>query len=160
MIIILMGVSGAGKTTIGQLLAHDLGWQFYDADDFHSQANIDKMRSSIPLTDEDRDAWLTTLQQLIDELLHRQQSAVVACSALKRSYRARLKRDEQQVHLVYLKGTPALIRSRLESRSRHFMKADLLTSQFATLEEPQDVLTIDIEQKPETIVAHIKQSFC
>jgi len=158
MVIILMGVSGSGKTTIGQLLAQHLGWTFYDGDDFHPQGNIDKMRQGIPLTDDDRDSWLTALQQLIDSLLHQNQPAVLACSALKQTYRSRLQRNQTDVRFVYLKGDLDLIRQRLTARQGHFMHADLLGSQFATLEEPQDVITIDIDQPPEAIVARIRQS--
>jgi gluconokinase len=158
MIIILMGVSGSGKTTIGQLLAQDLGWPFYDGDDFHPQANIDKMRQGIPLTDEDRDSWLTALRHHIDTLLDNRQSAVLACSALKQGYRDRLGGDRPAVRFIYLKGDYALIRQRLQKRQGHFMPADLLKSQFATLEAPEDVLAIDISQTPEAIVNSIKRA--
>lgn len=156
MVIILMGVSGSGKTTIGRLLAQDLGWPFYDGDDFHPQANIDKMRQGIPLTDDDRDAWLTTLRHQIDTFVDTCQSTVLACSALKQTYRDRLNRSE--VRFIYLKGDPALIRQRLLARQGHFMPADLLASQFATLEEPQGVPAIDIAQTPETVVDLIKRA--
>jgi gluconokinase len=159
MVIILMGVSGSGKTTIGQQLAQSLGWAFYDGDDFHPQVNIDKMRQGIPLTDDDRDSWLTALRQLIDSLLQNDQSAVLACSALKQAYRNRLQRDSEKVRLVYLKGDYDLIRQRLTNRQGHFMRADLLRSQFATLEEPQGVLTVDISEPPERLVATIKTAF-
>jgi gluconokinase len=158
MIIILMGVSGSGKTTVGRLLARDLGWPFYDGDDFHPQANIDKMRQGIPLTDADRDSWLTALRRQIDNLIGNHQSAVLACSALKQAYRDRLRGDWPEVRFIYLKGDYALIRRRLRKRRGHFMKADLLTSQFATLEEPQGVPTVDIAQTPEAIVECIKQA--
>lgn len=158
MIVILMGVSGAGKTTIGQLLAQDLGWPFSDGDDFHPQANIDKMRQGIALTDDDRDAWLTALQNLIHGFRRERQSAVIACSALKQSYRDRLLDGQQDVHFVYLKGDYNLVRQRLQKRQRHFMKAELLASQFATLEEPQGVLAVDVAQEPEVIVRRIKQA--
>jgi len=158
MVVILMGVSGAGKTTIGQLLARDLGWPFYDGDDFHPQANIDKMRQGIALTDDDRDSWLAALQRLIRELLRESRSAVIACSALKRSYRDRLLSGEHNVRLVYLKGDYDLIRKRLQKRQSHFMKADLLASQFETLEEPEGALTVDIAQEPGAIVGLIKRA--
>jgi gluconokinase len=158
MIIILMGVSGSGKTTVGRLLARDLGWPFYDGDDFHPQANIDKMRQGIPLTDADRDSWLTALRQQITALIANHQSAVLACSALKQAYRDRLRGDQPEVRFIYLKGDYALIRRRLRKRRGHFMKADLLTSQFAALEEPQGVPTVDIAQAPEAIVECIKQA--
>jgi gluconokinase len=159
MVIILMGVSGSGKTTIGQQLAQSLGWPFYDGDDFHPQVNIDKMRQGVPLTDDDRDSWLTALRQLIDSLLQNDQSAVLACSALKQAYRNRLQRDSEKVRLVYLKGDYDLIRQRLTNRQGHFMRADLLRSQFATLEEPQGVLTVDVSEPPEHLVATIKTAF-
>lgn len=155
MVIILMGVSGSGKTTIGQLLAQRLGWTFYDGDDFHPPANVEKMRQGIPLTDADRDSWLTSLAQLIDSLLQNDRSAVLACSALKQNYRTRLQRRAEDVRFVYLKGDYDLIRQRLTNRHGHFMPADLLASQFATLEEPQGVLTIDTSQSPEVIVTAI-----
>jgi gluconokinase len=159
MVIILMGVSGSGKTTIGKLLAQRLGWTFYDGDDFHPPANVEKMRNGIPLTDADRESWLSALQQLIDSLLQNGRSAVLACSALKQNYRTRLQRNENEVRFVYLKGDPDLIRQRLTNRHGHFMPTDLLASQFVTLEEPQEVLTIDIAQSPEAIVTGIKAAF-
>ncbi len=152
MIIILMGVSGSGKTTIGLLLAQRLGWAFYDGDDFHPPANVEKMRSGVPLTDSDRESWLATLQQLIDDLLKNGRSAVLACSALKQSYRTRLQRHPEDVRFVYLKGDYALLHQRLTTRHEHFMPAGLLASQFATLEEPQEGLIIDIAQSPEAII--------
>jgi len=153
-----MGVSGSGKTTIGSLLAQDLGWPFYDGDDFHPQANIDKMRQGVPLIDADRDSWLTALRHHIDILLDNRQSAVLACSALKQAYRDRLGGDRPAVRFIYLKGDYALIRQRLQKRQGHFMPADLLKSQFATLEVPEDVLAIDISRTPEVIVNSIKRA--
>ncbi|HEV8711854.1 MAG TPA: gluconokinase [Candidatus Binatia bacterium] len=158
MVIILTGVSGSGKTTLGRLLAQDLGWPFYDGDDFHPQANIDKMRQGIPLSDDDRASWLTALRQQIDTLINNRQSAILACSALKHAYRERLRGDRAEVRFVYLKGDYALIRQRLQRRQGHFMQADLLASQFATLEEPEDVPAIDISQTPEAIVNSIKRA--
>ena len=157
MIIILMGVSGVGKTTIGQLLTQDLGWRFYDGDDFHPQANIAKMKKGIPLTDDDRTAWLIALQNLRDSLVRENQPAVIACSALKHAYRDRLQGDRKDVHFVYLKGDYNLIRQRLQQRQGHFMKADLLASQFETLEEPVGVRTVDVAQEPQAIIKIIKQ---
>jgi len=158
MILILMGVSGAGKTTIGKLLARDLTWSFYDGDDFHPQANIDKMRQGIALTDNDRAAWLTALRALIDRLLCEQRSAIIACSALKRTYRDLLKGDDEDVRFFYLKGNYELIHKRLASRSGHFMKSDLLASQFATLEESTDIPSVDVAKDPTAIVREIKRA--
>lgn len=157
MVVIVMGVSGAGKTTVGQRLAASLGWHFYDADDFHPQGNIEKLKRGIALTDADRDGWLTSLHNLIHGLTYRGQHAVIACSALKQAYRDRLLHNQHDVHFVYLKGDYELIRQRLQERQSHFMKADLLASQFDTLEEPEGVLTLDIVQEPEAIVHRIRQ---
>jgi gluconokinase len=157
MVVILMGVSGAGKTTIGQLLAADLGWPFYEGDDFHPPANVEKMGHGIALTDEDRGPWLTALRHLIDTLIEENRSAVIACSALKQAYRERLLSDEKRVRFVYLKGDYSLIHERLRQRHGHFMKADLLTSQFETLEEPAGVLTIEVAREPEVIISLIKR---
>lgn len=156
-VVILMGVSGAGKTSIGRLLAKDLEWRFYDGDDFHPKANIEKMSHGIALADEDRDAWLTALEQLIGDLIDERHSAVITCSALKQPYRDRLVENRNDVALVYLKGDYDLTRKRLLSRKGHFMKADLLASQFDTLEEPEGVLAVDIAQEPDVIVNQIKQ---
>jgi len=158
MVIIIMGVSGSGKTTIGQLLARELSWQFYDGDDFHPQANIDKMHQGIALTDEDRAPWLAALHTLIQECLRADTPAVIACSALKQSYRERLQAEPTKVHFVYLKGDYELIQQRLRARSGHFMNADLLRSQFAALEEPEGVLTGDVAYSPPEIVQQIRQA--
>lgn len=159
MILILMGVAGAGKTTIGQLLAQELHWPFYDGDDFHPLVNVDKMSRGVALTDEDRATWLASLRRLIEQLLNERQSAILACSALKQSYRQALKRQDVDVHFIYLKGDHALMQQRLAHRSGHFMKANLLTSQFETLEEPAGVLTVDVAQSPAALVACIKAAF-
>jgi gluconokinase len=158
-VIIVMGVAGAGKTTVGQRLAGALGWPFYDGDDFHPPANIEKMRQGIPLTNTDRDLWLTTLQRVISDRVHRKQSAIVACSALKQAYRDRLHNGLAEVCFVYLNGDYTLIFQRLQARQGHFMPADLLASQFATLEEPQGVFTVDVAQEPDVIVERIKRAF-
>jgi gluconokinase len=156
-IVILMGVSGSGKTTIGQLLAKDLGWPFYEGDDFHPHRNVAKMRGGVPLTDEDRVPWLHALHQLIQDLLTKSQRAVITCSALKQAYRAWVTDGHPHVSMVYLRGNYTLIHQRLQSRKLHFMKADLLASQFSALEEPHDIPFVDIAQSPEVIVQQIKR---
>ncbi len=158
MIIIVMGVSGSGKTTIGSLLAKELGWPFYEGDELHPPSNIEKMKHGIPLTDEDREPWLNKIQKLIDQLTRKHQQAVIACSALKESYRKKIKANNQEVRFVYLKGDAALIASRMKHRHGHFMPPDLLASQFATLEEPENVLSVDVSPPPQEIVDSIKKS--
>jgi gluconokinase len=160
MVIILMGVSGSGKSFIGKRLAAELGWSFYEGDDYHSQHNIEKMSQGNALTDADRAPWLDALNQLIAELLTQGEAAVLSCSALKRAYRERLVGGHDDVRIVYLRGSYALIRQRLEARQGHYMKADLLASQFNVLEEPkpsEDVLAVEVSQTPQTIVAMIKR---
>ena len=159
MIIILMGVSGSGKTTVGRLLADMLGWPFYDADDFHTEANILKMRSGTPLSDADRAPWLHALEHLISDLLSEDQSAVLACSALKAAYRERLKAssasDPSAIRLVYLRISPALAERRSQQRPGHFMPQGLVPSQFETLEEPKDALLIEATLAPQKIAAAV-----
>lgn len=156
MIIILMGVTGCGKTTIGKQLAQELNWPFYDGDDFHPAANIEKMRSGIPLTDEDRDPWLNILRNLIREKLNANQSAILACSALKQKYRDRLQVDPENVRFVFLQGDFDMIAQRLTARTNHYMDPNLLTSQFEALEEPSDALAVNIAATPEAISSRIK----
>lgn len=158
MIVIIFGVSGVGKTTVGKLLAQGLGWRFIEADDFHPADNVEKMRSGHPLTDEDRWPWLQRLQQQIAQSVDASENAVLACSALKRAYRDRL-RIGDEVRFVFLCGDYSLIEKRLRSRQGHFMKARLLQSQFEDLEEPQPserVLTIELGPTPEEIVEQIQ----
>lgn len=158
MIIIIFGVSGAGKTTIGKLLGRELGWRFIEADDFHPAANIEKMRAGHPLNDKDRWPWLERLRQQIQRSLAAGENAVLACSALKRAYRARLHVSEA-VKFVFLRGDYALVEKQLRSRKGHFMNANLLQTQFDDLEDPQpheNVLTIDLGRTPEEIVEIIK----
>ena len=158
MIIIIMGVAGSGKTTIGSLLADELGWKFYDADDFHSESNRAKMTQGIALTDEDRASWLMSLRELINQNIQRNSQAVLACSALKNSHRNTLEVNEQ-VKFVYLQGTYAQIKARLNERTGHFMSARMLDSQFDALEEPQNTLTIDIAHTPQEIISKICKGF-
>lgn len=156
MIVVLMGVTGSGKTTIGKLLATGLGWQFCDADDLHPSQNVEKMRRGIPLTDADRVPWLEALREFVRECVKRDESAVIACSALKARYREYLLIDGD-VKLVYLKGEMQLIEERLGARRGHFMNPKLLQSQFETLEEPQGGVTVvDIAPSPEAIVRTIR----
>jgi gluconokinase len=154
-IVILMGVSGSGKTTIGQLLAKELGWQFYEGDAFHPRHNVDKMQRGIPLNDEDRMPWLEALRKLIDHLLAQSQRAVITCSALKQTYREGLIEGHPHVTFVYLHGSYKLIHQRLESRDHHFMNPDLLASQFRTLEKPDDVPLANVADPPDVIVDKI-----
>jgi gluconokinase len=157
MVIVVMGVSGAGKTTIGKMLAAQLGWEFHDADDLHSLANKKKMAQGIALTDADRAPWLASIRELIANSLTRTIDVVLACSALKQSYRDEIIVDPVRVKTVYLKGSPELIASRIAHRTNHFMNKALLGSQFDTLEEPRDAIVVDIAPPPETIVANIRQ---
>ena len=156
MITIVMGVSGSGKTTVGKLLAQSLNWDFSDADDFHPSANIEKMSRGIPLEDADRLPWLLQLQAAIDRWLWENKNFVLACSALKASYREMLCRDQQRMKIVYLKCSFEVLAARLTSRENHYMKADLLLSQLNTLEEPENAIIIDASQPLELIVRQIK----
>ncbi len=157
MIIVLMGVTGSGKTTVGRLLAVDLGWAYLDADDFHSALNIRKMKSGIPLNDDDRRPWLESLRETVRDYLARSEDAVLACSALRESYREFLLLDEQ-VKLVYLKGDYRMIQQRLAERHDHYMDPALLDSQFETLEEPSEGLRIDASSDPAAIVSIIRNA--
>ena len=156
MIVVLMGVSGSGKTTVGRLLAHELGWPFYDADDFHPPANVAKMRRGVALTDADRAPWLDAVHAQLLRLARAGQSAVLACSALKQAYRDRLSAGVAVLRFVYLRGDASLIRLRLARRSGHFMPIDLLRSQLDTLEPPADAIAVDIDASPEQIAARIR----
>ena len=149
-----MGVSGSGKTTVGQLLTSELGWEFADGDDYHPAANVEKMRNGIPLTDADRGPWLETLRGLIAGWVLAGKNTVLACSALKRAYRERL-RIGTEVQVVYLRGTPELLKQRLRARAGHFMTERMLESQLAALEEPEDAVVVDVDSAPARIVAEI-----
>ncbi len=153
--IVMMGVAGAGKTTVGRLLASQLGWDFKDADDYHSAANVEKMRSGIPLTDADRDPWLSTLRALIGDWIKAGKNAVLACSALKRGYRAPL-RVGPEVKFVYLKVAKEVLRQRLKARHGHYMTESMLASQLETLEEPEHATVIEAGATPEEIVDGIR----
>jgi gluconokinase len=150
--LIVMGVSGSGKTSVGRSLAEHLGWDFYDADDFHPPENIVKMANGIPLDDTDRTPWLATLHDLIRACLKTNRPGVLACSALKERYRQQLIDGNDGVQIIYLKGSYELIWSRMEERSDHYMKPHMLKSQFEALEEPVTALTTDISMPVEDIV--------
>lgn len=153
--VIVMGVAGSGKTTVGEALARQLDWEFYDADGFHPAANINKMASGIPLDDSDRAPWLVSLHALVSASLQENRPGVLACSALQDSYRQKLLKGNRDVLIVYLKGSYDLIWSRLSTRQDHYMKPHMLKSQFEALEEPSDVLTIDIALPVSEIVQEI-----
>jgi len=157
MIVIVMGVVGAGKTTIGKLLASELGWQFADADDFHPASNVDKIGHGIPLTDEDREPWLDRVRGAILDWIAGGQSTVLACSALKLSYRRKLQ-AAPEVRFVFLKGSKALIAQRLHARHGHFAGVAILASQLAELEEPDDAITVEISRTPQQIVDQIRKT--
>jgi gluconokinase len=156
MIVIVMGVTGSGKTTVGKRLAGELGWRFVDGDDFHPPANVEKMRRGIPLTDIDRRPWLAELRGQIQTWAAQERNVVLACSALKQSYRQELQTGPE-VRFVYLKGSAELIGERLRARHGHFAGAQILAGQFADLEEPTDAVTVDISATPDQIVAEVRQ---
>jgi len=158
MIVVVMGVSGSGKTTVAKLLAETLGWQFQEGDTLHPPENVEKMSAGIPLTDADRLPWLRKIAETIDDWRSRGESGVITCSALKRSYRNIITGDRPDVRLVYLKGSPDLIRQRMAQRHGHFMPSTLLDSQFSTLEEPspdENPIVVDISGQPEEIAREI-----
>ncbi|MBW4662842.1 MAG: gluconokinase [Chroococcus sp. CMT-3BRIN-NPC107] len=158
MIVVVMGVSGSGKSTIGKLLAASLNWEFSDADDFHSLANIEKMSRGIALTDEDRMPWLSQLQKAIALWLIEDKNVVLACSALKSSYRQMLWQDSEKMRLVYIKSSFELLQKRLQQRQNHFMAQTLLKSQFDTLEEPKNGITVDANQPAIVSVQQIREN--
>ena len=154
---VVMGVSGCGKSTVGQVLAQRLGCPFYDGDDFHPAENVAKMSQGIPLNDDDREPWLNRLADLIEEHLLRGETAVIACSALKEKYRKRLKRGQENVVFVYLRGNFDLIWQRMQQREGHYMKAEMLQSQFDVLEEPDPdtAVVVNIAPDIDSIVSEI-----
>jgi carbohydrate kinase (thermoresistant glucokinase family) len=156
MIVLVMGVSGSGKTTIGESLAKALGWRYVEADDFHPQANVDKMAAGIPLDDADRWPWLDAINRALLALQKEGVSVVLGCSALKQVYRKRLSNDLRDFKVVYLRGDFELIEKRVKARTHRYMPASLLKSQFETLEEPRDALVVDISGKPGETVAKIE----
>lgn len=155
MFILVMGVTGSGKTTVGTLLSAATGWPFYDADEFHSPANVVKMASGVPLTDQDRMPWLDDLRTLISERGAQGENGVLACSALKESYRRILSAAANLV-VVYLKAEPSLVRSRLAVRRGHYMPQSLVESQFLDLQEPEQAITIPADWAPVQIVKAIQ----
>jgi gluconokinase len=153
-IVVVTGVAGSGKTTVGMMVADAMHCAFLEGDSLHSAANVEKMSHGIPLTDADRAPWLAAIHARLLDSFRRGESLVVGCSALKQSYRTALAAGIP-IAWVYLKGSPALIRSRLQYRLGHYMKADMLTSQFEALEEPSDALIVDVSQSPGAIVEQI-----
>ncbi|MGC2185008.1 MAG: gluconokinase [Terriglobales bacterium] len=157
MILVVMGVTGAGKTTIGILLAQRLGWEFVDADSFHSPGNVEKIRLGIPLDDADRAPWLRSMRQAMEGWVTERRHVVLACSALKHTYRDELC-IAGETRFVYLKGSYDLIYQRLRQRHGHFASEKILASQFATLEAPDDAITVSIDRSADEIVAEIMQA--
>jgi gluconokinase len=159
MIVVVMGVAGSGKTTVGRALADDLHLRFFDADDFHPAANIARMRAGIPLTDEDREPWLDSLRELVRRADVEGEGIVLACSALRKRFRDRLRAPAHDLRYVFLRATPELIARRMSTRTGHFMAAELLASQFEALEEPDAALTLDASLPPDELVLRIRRAF-
>ncbi len=159
MIVVVMGVAGSGKSTIGRAAAERLGWAFADADDHHPPANIAKMARGEPLDDADRWPWLDRLRSIVETASAERRPLILACSALKRAYRERLMAPGAELRFVFLQGDPALIRQRLRARSGHFASADLLDSQLAALEPPEDALALDVSAPSEHLVERVV-AFC
>ncbi len=156
-IVILMGVSGCGKTTIGKQLAGALRWPFYDGDDFQPNGNINKMAQGLPLNDRDRRPWLMAIRNLLIGIRAKQGRAVLACSALKQDYRDLLSDGLERVRWIYLKGEYAMLEDRLKRRQGHYFKAAMLGSQFEILEEPADALVVPVDSPPDSIIASIRK---
>jgi gluconokinase len=153
--LVLMGVSGCGKTSVGQSISEQLVWPFFEGDDFHSAENVEKMSRGIPLTDEERTHWLETLHELISEKLHGGENLILACSALKAKYRQQLRTGNEGLVFVFLKGDFDLIWERMQTREDHYMKSEMLKSQFEILEPPKNALHIDIDRPITEIVREI-----
>jgi carbohydrate kinase (thermoresistant glucokinase family) len=149
--IVIMGVSGSGKSTVGWALSKRLGWSYFDGDDYHSDENIGKMARGTTLTDVDRDPWLEKLSELISENVNAGRSVIASCSALKQVYRDRLRQAAENILIVFLKGDPERIMRRMKERNDHFMKTEMLVGQLATLEEPVDAFTVNIDKEVELI---------
>jgi len=152
---LIMGVSGSGKTTLGQALAQKLGWDFFDADDFHPAANIAKMASGIPLSDSDRAPWLAALHDQLSSTLKSNRHPILACSALKQKYRVQLLDNINGIEIIYLKGNYDLIWSRMSTREGHYMRSEMLRSQFAALEDPENVFALDVSMTVEDMIDKI-----
>jgi len=157
LVVLVMGVEGSGKTSVGQLLAQTLGWRFVDADDFHSASNKEKMSRGVPLDDADRGPWLCAIHDFVVDQTRKGRNVVLACSALKQSYRQQLQQG-MEMKIVFLKGSFDLFYSRLQKRQAHFARETLLASQFASLEEPTDAVTIDASLPEAEIVKQIKST--
>ena len=157
MLLILMGVAGSGKTTIGKLLSEAIGWKFFDGDDFHPKENIERMRRGVALTDKDREIWLDRLHNLVREINHKGESGILAFSALRKAYRVRVAKGIDGLQFVYLNGDPALLKQRVKDRKGHYFGADLLESQFETLEEPEGIIMVDVAGEPEEVVARVRK---
>jgi gluconokinase len=157
--LVVMGVSGSGKTSLGRALAERLVWDFYDADDFHPKSNIAKMAAGTPLTDADRAPWLAALHELIAAQLAAGQMGVLACSALKEAYRRLLWAGDERLRYIHLRGSFELIQARMATRPGHYMRPGMLRSQFETLEEPSDALTLDVNLPVEELVERLVVEF-
>ncbi|NTX51215.1 gluconokinase [Myxococcus sp. CA039A] len=157
MVVIIMGVSGAGKTTVGQALARSLGWRFLDADDLHPRSNVAKMAAGVPLTDEDRTPWLAVVRGQLQAAMERDEDLVLASSALKRAYRDQLEVDPARTRWVYLNAPREVLAGRLAKRHGHFMPPSLLDSQLATLEVPTQALEVDVSPPPPEVVARVRE---
>jgi gluconokinase len=156
---LVMGVSGSGKTSLGKSLAEKLGWDFFDADDYHSPENIAKMTAGIPLDDSDRMPWLASLHELLSSTLKADRHPVLACSALRQKYRTQLLDGNDGIAVIYLKGSYKLIWSRMTTREGHYMKPEMLQSQFESLEEPEDALILNVSISLDEMVSTVLKQY-